>query len=339
MANGCLQSFSDNRAIPHSQWGLCMIKVTSLCKRYGAITALRDVTFEVKNGEILGFLGPNGAGKTTTMKILTGYFAPTSGSVVINGLTYEKNHTIIKRSIGYLPENTPLYSDMSVREFLYFIARVKSVRRGERRAHVRRILNDCGLSSVSTRIIKHLSKGYRQRVGLAQALIGDPEILILDEPTIGLDPKQIIEIRSLIKSMAGRMTVIISSHILPEISMIADRVVVINDGSIVAIDTPDNLHKKLQSVSEISLVVLGDEHVVSDLIMEVPGVLAIRVQERKCGAIEYIVSTEKETDIRAALAAKIVRSTHSVSLLELKSVAMSLEDIFLKLVTKEEFEA
>ncbi len=313
-----------------------MISVRNLSKRYGTVEAIKGVSFEVKEGEILGFLGPNGAGKTTTMKILTGFFQPTSGSVEIGGMPLDKHLIEIKRKIGYLPENAPLYSDMRVSDFLKFSARVKGVPFRRRKKNISQVIDECSLQSVYKRLVRNLSKGFRQRLALAQALIGDPEILILDEPTIGLDPKQIIEIRELIKKMAGKKTVILSTHILPEVSMISNRVIIINNGRIVASGSPDNLHEKLRASNEIFILARGDEETALNLIKSVPNVLSVRVEKRTDDGIEYIVDSEKDADIRPELASAIVKSRKKCQLLELRTISMSLEDIFLKLVTKED---
>lgn len=313
-----------------------MIKVENLSKNYGSFAALKSISFEVRRGEILGFLGPNGAGKSTTMKILTGFFPPTDGSVEVAGLNLDKHLLEIKRKIGYLPENVPLYSDMSVTDFLKFSCRVKGVSCKNFSSEISRVVNECALVKVQNKLICALSKGYKQRVGLAQALVGDPDILILDEPTVGLDPKQIIEIRELIKRMAGSKTVILSTHILPEVSMISDRVIIINEGKIAAIDTPKNLHDRLQSSQDISLLIKGKESDIMALLNSVPNILNVKLKAEQGDCFEFVVSGEKDSDIRPVLAKTIVTSDKSVQLLEIKTVSLSLEDIFLHLVTKEE---
>jgi ABC-2 type transport system ATP-binding protein len=297
---------------------------------------LNDISFEVNKGEILGFLGPNGAGKTTTMKIITGYFPPTSGSVTIGGMSIDKHAIECKRKIGYLPENVPLYHDMRVMDFFRFVAKIKGLSPKAFKNEISRIIEECSLQSVSNRIIATLSKGYKQRVGIAQALIGNPEILILDEPTIGLDPKQIIEIRTLIKQLAGKKTVILCTHVLPEVSMVSDRVIIINEGQIVAIDSPDNLDKRLRKSHQIAVTVRGDEKTVVDIISALHHVYYVKVHARHADCVEYVVESYVKSDIRHEIAVALVEQRTNVQLLEIKSIALSLEDIFLKLVTQEE---
>lgn len=313
-----------------------MITARSLTKKYGKIEALKDISFDVQKGEILGFLGPNGAGKTTTMKIITGYFPPTSGSVQIGGLSIEKHCLECKRKIGYLPENVPLYHDLRVNEFFQFVARIKGVSSKEYKRQMPSIIAECSLGDVAGRMIGTLSKGYKQRVGLAQSLIGDPEILILDEPTIGLDPKQIIEIRSLIKNMSGRRTVILCTHVLPEVSMVSDRVVIINEGRIVAIDTPQNLDRRLRKSHQIAITAVGDEPHIVAVLSALKHVASVAISKRNPDSVEYVVETDVESDIRHDIAVALISERKTIKLLEIKSVALSLEDIFLRLVTTEE---
>jgi gliding motility-associated transport system ATP-binding protein len=218
-----------------------MIEVASLTKRYGELAAIRDVSFTAASGQILGFLGPNGAGKTTTMRVITGFLPATSGTVRVDGFDVFEQSAEVRRRIGYLPENPPLYNDMTVPSYLRFVAKLKGLRRGDVTVALERVLDICGLRQVQDRLLGHLSKGYRQRVGLAQALIHDPPVLVLDEPTLGLDPRQIIEIRSLIRTLGGQRTVVLSTHILPEVSQVCDKVVIINDGHIVIEDQLVNL--------------------------------------------------------------------------------------------------
>ena len=235
-----------------------MIEVANLCKRYGDLTAIRDVSFSAADGQILGFLGPNGAGKTTTMRIITGFMPATSGTVRVDGFDVFEQSTEVRRRIGYLPENPPLYNDMSVAAYLRFVAKLKGMSRGDVSAAIDHVLETCGLTAVRERLLGHLSKGFRQRVGLAQALIHDPPVLVLDEPTIGLDPRQIIEIRGLIKTLGGKRTIVLSTHILPEVSQVCDKVVIINDGRIVVEDQLTNLTRG-RSLEEVFIATIGRE--------------------------------------------------------------------------------
>lgn len=311
-----------------------MIEVEHLTKVYGTARGIEDVSFKVQKGEILGFLGPNGAGKTTTMRILTCFFPPTSGKARVAGYDVFEDSLEVRKRIGYLPENVPLYTDMSVPDYLGFVAGVKGVDRREIKTKVAKVMDECGLMEVAKKYIGELSKGYRQRVGLAQALINDPEVLILDEPTIGLDPRQIIDIRQLIKNLAGKRTVILSTHILPEVSMICHRVIIINEGRLIAVDTPDNLMRQLQGSSQILLQVKGPHARVLQELEKVRGIH--RVIRKGTGADNvdtYVVEAIKNTDIRKDLPIVIVKNNWE--LLEMRPVSMSLEDIFIKLVTEE----
>ena len=312
-----------------------MIEVEGITKRYGTARGIENVSFKVEKGEVLGFLGPNGAGKTTMMRILTCYFPPTSGKARVAGYDVFEDSLEVRRRIGYLPENVPLYTDMPVTAYLEFVGKIKGVGNKEIKNRVAKVMDDCGITHVSTKYIRDLSKGYRQRVGLAQALINDPEVLILDEPTIGLDPRQIIDIRQLIKNLAGRRTVILSTHILPEVSMICQRVIIINEGKLIAVDTPDNLMRQLQSSAQIVLLVRGPQEEVAQKLGMVKGVKG--VTKKASGGYNgdtYIVEAMKNVDIRKDLAMIIVNNHWD--LLEMRPVSMSLEDIFIKLVTDEE---
>lgn len=311
-----------------------MIEVEGLTKYYGNYHALKGVTFSVGKGEILGFLGPNGAGKTTTMRILTCFFPPTSGKAKVAGFDVFEEPLEVRKRIGYLPENVPLYKDMTVEDYLAFAAGIKGVDSRNVKKAVAKAMDECVLTDVSYKLIGELSKGYRQRVGLAQALVNDPEVLILDEPTIGLDPKQIIEIRKLIKNLAGRRTVILSTHILPEVSMTCQRVVIINDGRVVAVDTPQNLTSNIHGANRFSVKIDGpSQHVIKEL-ETIQGVEKVIKKDASTNGIgEYIVESIKGRDIRKEIAPCIVNK--GWALLELKPHEMSLEDIFVKLVTKE----
>lgn len=312
-----------------------MIEVENLTKYYGDYHALKGVTFSVKKGEILGFLGPNGAGKTTTMRILTCFFPPTSGKASVAGFDVFEEPLEVRKRIGYLPENVPLYKDMTVADYLIFAAGIKGVDSRNIKNAVAKVMDECVLTDVSYKFIAELSKGYRQRVGLAQALVNEPEVLILDEPTIGLDPKQIIEIRKLIKNLAGRRTVILSTHILPEVSMTCQRVVIINDGRVVAVDTPQNLTSRVQGASRFIIRVEGPSHEVIKTLEAINGVSKVirRDSHATNGIGEYTIESLKERDIRRDIAPVIVNK--GWALIELRPQEMSLEDIFVKLVTKE----
>ena len=311
-----------------------MIVADNLTKRYGRTTAIESVNFHVEQGEIVGFLGPNGAGKTTAMRILTGFLPPTNGSAKVAGFDVFENSLEVRKRIGYLPESTPLYTDMRVSSYLDFVASVKGSRGSSKRAHVGKVLELCSLRDVERKVIGKLSKGYRQRVGLAQALLHDPEVLILDEPTIGLDPKQIIEIRDLIRNLGGKQTIILSSHILPEVSMLCNRVIIINKGKIVATDTPPNLTNQMMKTKEIRIRVDGPEDQVTNHISNLPGVLSIRSEKEGDGSEStYQIETEPNIDLRRVVASTIVNG--GWGLLELGSKELSLEDIFLELVTEE----
>lgn len=310
-----------------------MIQVEKLTKSYGTYQALKEITFSVEKGEILGFLGPNGAGKTTTMRILTCFFPATSGKATVAGFdVFEEPHEVRKR-IGYLPENVPLYRDMTVTAYLSFVAGVKGVAVRDVKKRVEVVMDECGLTHMSHKLINELSKGYRQRVGLAQALVSEPEVLILDEPTAGLDPKQIIEIRKLIKDLAGKRTIILSTHILPEVSMTCQRVVIINEGKVIAVDTPQNLTSKIQGAGRIVAKVDGPWQEVVKVIQGIKGINRVERKEDSNEVSEFIVDTAKGLDVRKDIAPLIVKN--GWGLLELRPVEMSLEDIFVKLVTKE----
>jgi ABC-2 type transport system ATP-binding protein len=312
-----------------------MIEIQNLTKHFGHIKAVENISFTVNKGEILGFLGPNGAGKTTTMRVLTGYFPPTKGKVRVAGYDITETPMDVKKRIGYLPENVSLYTDMRVRDYLKFVGQVKKIKKRSLKGNIADAIEHCGLESVQNRIIGKLSKGYRQRVGLAQALLHDPEVLILDEPTVGLDPKQIVDIRKLIKDLGGERTVILSTHILPEVQMICERVIIINEGKIAAIDTPDNLNRQLSKQMTLSMEVEGDPQKVIAALENIDGVIDVKQRAKKKGKIKgYEITTKLEKDVRGELARAIFEN--QLGLYELKTVEMTLEDIFLKLVTQEE---
>jgi ABC-2 type transport system ATP-binding protein len=310
-----------------------VIEVQHLTKRYGPFTAVDDVSFRVERGEILGFLGPNGAGKTTTMRILTGYMPPTDGHAVVAGYDVLDQPIEAKRRTGYLPETPPLYPDMTVREYLTFCARIKGVPRAERSARVRTVMERTRVADMAERHCAKLSKGYRQHVGLAQALLHNPDVLILDEPTAGLDPKQIIETRQLIKELAGDHTIILSTHILPEVSQTCQRVVIINKGRVVAVDSPENLTARLRGSETmyVQIDALGAD--VAATLSAVPGVTRVAVADTRGPLTGIEVASEAGRDVRRELAAAIVNS--GWGLLELRPLRMSLEEIFLHLTTED----
>ncbi len=308
-----------------------MIQVENLTKRYGDRTAVADISFEVKRGEILGFLGPNGAGKTTTMRILSCYMPLTGGKVRVAGFDVSENPMEVKRRIGYLPEHPPLYREMTVDGYLSFVGRIRGIARKELRSRIGHVLEKCNLTGVQHRLIGNLSKGFQQRVGLAQALLHDPEVLILDEPTIGLDPGQITQIRALIRSLRGDHTVILSTHILPEVQKTCGRVVIINEGKVVAVDTPEGLAARFRRSEILSLqLARSDEAAISSL-RSLSGVVSVRPQDNLPGA--YFVETELNRDLREEVARLVVE--RGWGLLEMKRESMSLEDIFIRLTREE----
>jgi ABC-2 type transport system ATP-binding protein len=310
-----------------------VIEVQHLTKRYGNVTAVDDVSFRVERGEILGFLGPNGAGKTTTMRVLTGYIPATEGRAFVAGYDVFDKPIESKRRTGYLPEVPPLYPDMTVREYLGFVSRIKGVPARERGSRLTEVMRRTYVDDVADRACGKLSKGYRQRVGLAQALIHNPEVLILDEPTAGLDPKQINETRRLIKELAGSHTIILSTHILPEVSQTCQRVVIINKGKVVAIDTPDNLTGRLRGAETMHLQVEGEPAAVTTALQRVSGVTRVTATERRDRYVGFEVDSEAGRDVRGDLARAVVGG--GFGLLELRPMRMSLEDIFLHLTTEE----
>jgi ABC-2 type transport system ATP-binding protein len=310
-----------------------VIEVQHLTKRYGPFTAVDDVSFRVERGEILGFLGPNGAGKTTTMRILTGYMPATDGKAIVAGFDVFEQPIEAKRRTGYLPETPPLYPDMTVAEYLSFVARIKGVAPAERAHRIRTVMDRTRIADMANRLCAKLSKGYKQRVGLAQALIHNPDVLILDEPTAGLDPKQIIETRQLIKELAGDHTIILSTHILPEVSQTCQRVVIINKGRVVAVDTPDNLTARLRGSETMYVQVDANGTDAAPALGRIAGVLRVTEADRRGAIVGYEVESEKGRDIRRDLASAVV--TSGWGLLELRPMRMSLEEIFLSLTTED----
>ncbi len=305
-----------------------MIEVNNLTKCYGNKKVLDNVSFTVNSGEVLGFLGPNGAGKSTTMNIITGFLSATDGSVTVNGYDNIENAKECRKAIGYLPEIPPLYNDMTVEEYLSFVCDIKKVKEGKAE-HINTILETVKIADVRARLINNLSKGYKQRVGIAQALVGNPEILILDEPTVGLDPKQILEIRNVIKELGRDRTIILSSHILSEVSAICERVLIINKGKIVAEDTPENLSDKMTGGNKFTVRIAGERDVIETVLAGIETIeSADELGEKEAGSIDYIISGKGDEDVRTELFKAL--SENNLSLLMIKAVDVSLEDIFLK---------
>jgi len=311
-----------------------MIEVDRLTKHYGPTPAIQDVSFTVEKGQIVGFLGPNGAGKTTTMRILSCFMPASSGTARVAGYDVFEQSLEVRRRIGYLPENVPLYADMTVGAYLDFVASIKGLGRADRRRRVGEVLERCQIPDVRERLIGRLSKGYRQRVGLAQALIADPEVLILDEPTIGLDPKQIVGIRALIKSLAGAHTVILSTHILPEVSMVCEGVIIINRGRVVASGPLDRLMQELSPTARIQVQVDGPAELVAQSLRALPGVQRVEARGLVDGVGTFVLETDRARDVRRDVAQLVGQQRWG--LLELRALGLSLEDVFIRIVAGEE---
>ena len=311
-----------------------MIEINHLVKKYGSHVAVDDLSLTVEPGKIYGFLGPNGAGKSTTMNIITGYLAATSGEVKINGFDVLKQPEEAKKCVGYLPELPPLYMDMTVKEYLDFVAELKKIEKSLRAGYVKEVIKITKTEAVSGRLIRNLSKGYRQRVGFAQAVLGYPEILILDEPTVGLDPKQIIEIRDLIKELGKKHTIILSSHILSEISAVCDHVFIISHGKLVASDSTENLLERMTGAQEIELLVKAEEDTAETAIREVAQVERCeKTESKEDGAVQLLVTAKKDAVVREAIYHTCVE--HHMPILEMKAASKSLEDVFLELTSQE----
>lgn len=312
-----------------------MIEVKNLVKKYGDHTAVDHLSFQIEKGKIYGFLGPNGAGKSTTMNMITGYIASTEGTVSIDGHDILEEPEKAKKCIGYLPEQPPLYFDMTVLEYMKFAADLKKIPKDKKKAMIEEVMDMVKITDMKNRLIKNLSKGYRQRVGLAQAILGYPEVIILDEPTVGLDPKQIIEIRDLIKSLKKKHTVILSSHILSEVSAVCDYVLIISHGKLVASDTPDNLSKLAAGANNINLLAKGEKDNIRQHLLEIPGVKEITI-DKKTGVEGWniTVSTEENRDIREEIFYKMAEN--HCPILEMQSRKISLEEIFLELTEEDQ---
>lgn len=312
-----------------------MIEVEKLTKKYGDHVAVDSLSFRVERGMIYGFLGPNGAGKSTTMNMMTGYIAATSGTVKINGYDILKNPEQAKKSIGYLPELPPVYQDMTVYEYLKFVAELKKVKRSEQKAQIEDVMAQTRIEDVQNRLIKNLSKGYKQRVGLAQAIIGYPEVLILDEPTVGLDPKQIIEIRELIRELAKKHTIILSSHILSEVSAVCDHIMIISKGKLVASDTPEGLVTRLKGGRQLMMSVQGEQSELEEILQSIGQIKDYSIQPSKAqGCVSAIIRTQEQDDIRVELFHRLAAA--DMPIMELSLSEKSLEDVFLELTGEEE---
>ena len=308
-----------------------MIEVKNVTKKYGSTIAVNNVSFDVKDGEVVGFLGPNGAGKSTTMNMITGFIEPTSGQIIVNGNDILKKPRKAKKEIGYMPETVPLYYELTPKEFVSYMAELKLVKRNERKQEVQKVLKETGLENVQNKLIRNLSRGYKQRVSMAGALVGNPDVIILDEPTVGLDPKQITEIRNLIKELGKKHTVILSSHILSEVSQICERVIIINKGKVVAIDTPENLEKSTKEKNGISLIVEDQKNNMSKLKEIIKEIDSIDfVKDNEDGTKQYIITYSADIDLRKKLFEVLPKQ--EIVIFELKKTETTLEDAFMKLI-------
>ena len=308
-----------------------MIKVENVTKNYGKFDALKGISFEIKDGEIVGLLGPNGAGKSTTMNIITGFIEQTSGTVTVDGNDILKKPKKAKKLIGYMPEGVPLYNDLTVKEFVKYMAELKGVPRKEIKEKVQKALQDAGLEEVQNKLTRNLSRGYKQRVSLAGTLVANPKVLILDEPTVGLDPKQVAEIREVIKKLGKNHTVILSSHILSEVSQICNRVIIINKGKIVAIDTPENLEKKVSTKNLTYVTVEGEENRVLTMKEKIEGIKEIKLEKiNEDGTKQYSIEAEQGIDIRKTIFAGFAKE--NITIFEMKQADITLEDAFMKLI-------
>lgn len=312
---------------------MSMIEVENVTKRFGPILAVDHISFAIDRGEVVGFLGPNGAGKSTTMRILAGFFPPTSGHATVGQFDVVSHSFQVRQMIGYFPERVSVYPELPVRSFLDFVAEAKDVPRAERKSEIARVVEACGLERVKDRVIGHLSKGYRQRVGIAQALLHKPQVLILDEPTIGLDPEQVVEIRKLIRDLGSERTVILSTHILSEVSSVCDRVIVIDRGKILASESLANLRAQLQRTRQVRMDIEGPEAQICGVLQSLPGVESLRRTSRDQESLSFVIDYQGE-DIRKQLSKTIL--DHGWGLLEIRSLEPTLEDMYLQLIRLEE---
>ncbi len=308
-----------------------MIEVKNITKKYGNFVAVDDISFTVKDGEIVGLLGPNGAGKSTTMNTITGFIEQTEGNVVINGYDTLKRPKRAKSQIGYMPEGVPLYDDLTIKEFVTYMAELKKVKRKGRKEKVQDMIKKTGLTEMQNKLIKNLSRGQKQRVSMAGALVGEPKVLILDEPTVGLDPKQITEIRSLIKELGKEHTVILSSHILSEVSQICDRVIIINKGKIVAEDTPENLENKVSSNNVLYVTVEDTENKIESIKEKITGIKEIKlIETNEDKTKKYMITGEKDEDLRKKIFTEFAKE--GITIFEMKKPEATLEDAFMKII-------
>lgn len=310
-----------------------MIEITNVTKKYGNFTAVDDISFNIQNGEIIGFLGPNGAGKSTTMNMITGYIEPTEGTITVNGYDIQKKPQKAKKQIGYMPEGVPLYQDLTVKEFVTYMAELKKVDKKVKKEEVEKAITETGIKDVEKKLIRNLSRGYKQRVSMAGALVGSPDVLILDEPTVGLDPKQITEIRSLIKELGKEHTIILSSHILSEVSQLCERVIIINKGKIVAIDTPENLEKATQEKNIILVTVEDKQNKMKEINTLIPEIAKCEeVKDNGDGTKQYMIEAKENADLRKQLFEVLPKN--DITIFELKKAETSLEDAFITLINK-----
>jgi len=308
-----------------------VIEVKNITKKYGSVTAVDDISFKINDGEIIGLLGPNGAGKSTTMNMITGYIEPTDGEILINEYNIYKKPKKAKEQIGYMPEGVPLYSDLTVKEFVTYMAELKKVDKKIRKEKINKIIEQTGLKDVENKLTRNLSRGYKQRVSMAGALVGEPEILILDEPTVGLDPKQITEIRELIKELGKTHTIILSSHILSEVSQICNKVIIINRGKIVAIDTPENLEKKVSNNNSIYVTVEDNDSKMDTIKEKIEEIEKIKlVKENEDGTKQYVLESKADIDLRKIIFSKFAKE--NITIFEMKKADTTLEDAFMKLI-------
>ena len=310
-----------------------MIEVKNVTKKYGNLVAVNNISFTVKDGEVVGFLGPNGAGKSTTMNMITGFIEPTEGTIIVNGYDVSKKPIRAKKQIGYMPEGVPLYTELTVKEFITYMAELKRIKRKERREKVQKALEETGLKDVEKKLIRNLSRGYKQRVSLAGALVGDPDVIILDEPTVGLDPKQITDIRKLIKKLGKNHTVILSSHILSEVSQICERVIIINKGKLIAIDTPEHLEKETEEKNVLLVTVEDKENNMAKLKDDIPEITECKfVKDNDDGTKQYMIESSANVDLRKNLFDILPK--RDITIFELKKAETTLEDAFITLIDK-----